>query len=168
MSIFEVLVFLSPILVLLWLFLFLLGVIPYQLFLLPVLLAILAMTVGEYRTWRSKGSKLSLFSFLLNLSITLSGVVLLTAHPEDVTSTPLFRVWSDSVGIAGSDFPKARWKTEIRKDILPRSIGHRPSASTVDSVILSLRQNWRRDFYFCVLQGYFARYDERPKTLSFI
>jgi|GEM_PF-1302317 len=94
MSIFEVLVFLSPILVLLWLFLFLLGMIPYQLFLLPVLLAILAVTVGEYRTWRSKGSKLSLFSFLLNLSITLSGVVLLTAHPEDVTSIPLFRVWS--------------------------------------------------------------------------
>ena len=94
MSIFEVLVFLSPILVLLWLFLFLLGMIPYQLFLLPVLLAILAVTVDEYRTWRSKGSKLSLFSFLLNLSITLSGVVLLTAHPEDVTSIPLFRVWS--------------------------------------------------------------------------
>lgn len=94
MSFFGVLVFLSPILVLLWLFLFLLGMIPYQLFLLPVLLAILAVTVGEYRTWRSKGNKLSLFSFLLNLSITLSGVVLLTAHPEDVTSTPLFRVWS--------------------------------------------------------------------------
>ena len=72
MSFFEVLVFLSPILVLLWLFLFLLGMIPYQLFLLPVLLAILAVTVGEYRTWRSKGNKLSLFSFLLNLSITLS------------------------------------------------------------------------------------------------
>lgn len=94
MTCFEVLIFLSPILVLLWLFLFLLGMIPYQLFLLPVLLVILAATVGEYQTWRSKGSKLSLFSFLLNLSITLSGVVLLTAHPEDVTSTPLFRVWS--------------------------------------------------------------------------
>ncbi len=94
MSFFEVLVFLSPILILLWLFLFLLGMIPYQLFLLPVLLAILVATVGEYRTWRSQGSKLSLFSFLLNLSIILSGVVLLTAHPEDVTSTSLFRVWS--------------------------------------------------------------------------
>lgn len=94
MSFLEVLVFLSPILILVWLFLFLFGMIPYQLFLLPVLLAILAATVGEYRTWRSQGSKISLFSFLLNLSITLSGVVLLIANPEDVTSTPLFRVWS--------------------------------------------------------------------------
>lgn len=94
MSLLEVLVFLSPILILVWLFLFLLGMIPYQLFLLPVLLLILAATVGEYRTWRSNGSKLSFFSFLLNLSITVSGMVLLIAHPEDVTSTPLFRVWS--------------------------------------------------------------------------
>lgn len=94
MSFLEVLVFLSPILILVWLFLFLFGMIPYQLFLLPVLLAILVATIGEYRTWRSQGSKISLFSFLLNLSITLSGVVLLTARPEDVTSTPLFRVWS--------------------------------------------------------------------------
>lgn len=94
MSFLEVLVFLSPILILVWLFLFLLGMIPYQLFLLPVLLLILAATVGEYRTWRSNGSKLSFFSFLLNLSITVSGMVLLTVHPEDVTSTPLFRVWS--------------------------------------------------------------------------
>jgi hypothetical protein len=94
MSLLEVLVFLSPILILVWLFLFLLGMIPYQLFLLPVLLLILAATVGEYRTWRSNGSKLSFFSFLLNLSITLSGMALLATHPEDVTSTPLFRVWS--------------------------------------------------------------------------
>lgn len=94
MSFLEVLVFLSPILILVWLFLFLFGIIPYQLFLLPVLLVILAATVSEYQTWRSKGSKLSLFSFLLNLSITLSGTVLLIAHPENVTSTPLFRVWS--------------------------------------------------------------------------
>lgn len=94
MSFLEVLVFLSPILILVWLFLFLFGMIPYQLFLLPVLLAILVATIGEYRTWRSQGSKISLFSFLLNLSITLSGMVLLIANPEDVTSTPLFRVWS--------------------------------------------------------------------------
>lgn len=94
MTCFEVLIFLSPILVLVWLFLFLLGMIPYQLFLLPVLLVILAATVGEYQTWRSKGSKIALFSFLFNLSITLSGVALLIARPEDVTSTPLFRVWS--------------------------------------------------------------------------
>lgn len=94
MSLLEVLVFLSPILILVWLFLFLFGMIPYQLFLLPVLLVILAATVGEYRTWHSNGSKLSFFSFLLNLSITLSGMVLLIANPEDVTSTPLFRVWN--------------------------------------------------------------------------
>lgn len=91
MSFLEVLVFLSPILILVWLFLFLFGIIPYQLFLLPLFLLYPILIADSWQNWHSKHQKLYLLSLLINILLLIGGVILFFS--ADVYSSPFYNPW---------------------------------------------------------------------------